>query len=51
MHSRGWQKLLFQDDDILKIVKTSVYKLFPLKRGDSEREFFKEIIQNNNDEE
>lgn len=48
MHSRGWQKLLFQDDDIVKIVKTLVYKLFPLKWGDPDQEFFKEIIQNNN---
>lgn len=48
MHSRGWQKLLFQDDDIVKFVKTLVYKLFPLKWGDPDQEFFKEIIQNNN---
>lgn len=50
-HSRGWQKLLFQDDDTLKIVKTLVYKLFPLKWGDWDQEFFKEIIQNDNYEE
>lgn len=47
MRSRGWQKLLFQDDDVLKIAKTLVYKLFPLKWSDSDQEFFKEITPNN----